>query len=64
MQLAPGSLLALKTTYDAANRAIEIRFSGPLEAYRTVSVRLLDGIKAFDGGALKPWSISFSVGAQ
>jgi hypothetical protein len=59
-----GSLLPLKTTYDAANRAIEIRFSGPLEAYRTVSVRLLEGIKAFDGGALKPWAITFSVGPK
>ena len=59
-----GSLLALKAVYDAANRAIEIRFNGPLEAYRTVSVRLLDGIKAFDGGALKPWAITFSVGAR
>jgi hypothetical protein len=61
---AAGSILALKTTYDAANRAIEIRFNGPLEEFRTVSVRLLDGIKAFDGGALKPWAMSFSVGAK
>jgi hypothetical protein len=61
---AAGSALALKTTYDAANRAIEIRFNGPLEEFRTVSVRLLDGIKAFDGGALKPWSLSFSVGGK
>ena len=61
---AAGSMLALKTTYDAANRAIEIRFNGPLEPFRTVSVRLLDGIKAFDGGALKPWSVSFSVGTK
>jgi hypothetical protein len=61
---AAGSLVALKTTYDAANRAIEIRFNAPLEAFRTISVRLLDGIKAFDGGPLKPWTMSFSVGGK
>ena len=61
---AEGSMLAVKTVYDAANRAIEIRFNAPLEPYRTVSVRLLDGIKAFDNGALKPWAITFSVGGK
>ena len=59
----PGTNLALKTTYDAANRAVEIRFAQPLEPFRTVVVRLLDGIVAFDGGPLKPWSLTFSVGA-
>ena len=43
--------------------AVEIRFAAPLEPFRTVEVRLLDGIVAFDGGPLKPWSLSFSVGA-
>jgi hypothetical protein len=61
---AAGSTLPVKTTYDAANRAIEIRFNAPLEEFRTVSIRLLDGIKAFDGGALKPWTMTFSVGAK
>ena len=60
----PGANLALKTTYDAANRAIEIRFAAPLEPFRTVVVKLLDGIVAFDGGPLKPWTLTFSVGAQ
>ncbi len=61
---AAGSTLALKATYDAANRAIELKFNGPLEAFRTVSVRFLEGITAFDGGPLKPWSMTFSVGAR
>jgi hypothetical protein len=60
----PGANLALKVSYDAANRAIEIRFAAPLEPLRTVVVKLLDGIVAFDGGPLKPWSLTFSVGAQ
>jgi hypothetical protein len=54
--------LALKTSYDAANRAIEIRFAQPLEAFRTVKVELLDGITAFDGGPVVPWAVTFSVG--
>jgi hypothetical protein len=60
----PGANLAMKATYDAANRAVEIRFGQPLEPFRTVVVRLLDGIVAFDGGPLKPWSLTFSVGGQ
>lgn len=59
---AAGPPLALRTTYDAANRAIEIKFVEPLEAFRTVTVRLLDGITGFDGGPLPPWSLTFSVG--
>jgi len=62
---APGaaeSTLAVRTTYDAANRAIEIKFVEPLELFRTVTVRLLEGITGFDGGPLAPWSLTFSVG--
>lgn len=61
---SPEANLAMKATYDAANRAVVIRFAQPLEPFRTVVVRLLDGIVAFDGGPLKPWSLSFSVGGQ
>jgi hypothetical protein len=60
----PDANLPLTATYDAANRAIEIRFAQPLEPFRTVTVRLLDGIVAFDGGPLKPWTLTFSVGSQ
>ena len=58
----PGANLAVRTTYDAANRAIEIKFVEPLEPFRTVTVRLLEGITGFDGGPLAPWSLTFSVG--
>jgi hypothetical protein len=59
----PGSDgLPLKTTYDAANRAIEIKFDKPLEAFRTVKVEILDGVTAFDGAPLKPWTLTYSVG--
>jgi hypothetical protein len=54
--------LDFKTAYDGANRAIVISFPKPLEAYRTVRVELLDGIKGFDGAPVKPWTLTFSVG--
>ena len=49
-------------TYDAAARAIEIRFSSPLQSFRTIRVEMLDGIRTFDGGPVQPWSLTFSVG--
>ena len=49
-------------TYDAANRAIQIRLAQPLERFRTVRVELLEGLKAFDGAPFKPWTLTFSVG--
>jgi hypothetical protein len=50
-----------QTTYDAATRALTLRFSAPLQAGR-VQVDVLDALKAFDGAAAKPWSLTFSVG--
>ena len=52
----------LKTTYDGANRAIEIKFDKPLEPLRTVKVEILEGITAFDRGQLAPWTLTFTVG--
>ena len=54
--------LEFKTAYDAANRAVQIMFPKPLEAFRTVKVELLDGLKGFDGAPFKPWVVTFSVG--
>jgi hypothetical protein len=53
---------AVRVTYDGANRAIEIRFAQPLETFRTVKIEILDGVTAFDGAALTPWALTFSVG--
>jgi hypothetical protein len=59
-----GAPPAFKTTYDAATRSIQITFATPLEPYRTVKVELLDTIRAFDGGPLKPWTLTYSVGSK
>lgn len=55
--------LEFQHTYDAGPRAIEIKFTRPLDRFRTVRIELLDGIKAFDGAPLTPWTLTFSVGS-
>jgi len=49
-------------SYDAATRAVEIRFTRPPEPYRTIRVDLLEGIRTFDGAPVRPWMLTFSVG--
>ena len=51
-----------KSAYDGANRAIQITFPKPLQAFRTIRIELLEGIKGFDGAPFKPWTVTFSVG--
>ena len=58
----PDAGLPFQTTYDGANRAVVLRMAQPLEAFRTVKVEILDGLKGFDGAPVTPWTISFSVG--
>lgn len=57
---APG--IEFTTSYDAANRAVEITFTKPLERFRTLRVQLLEGIEGFDGGPVTPWTLTFSLG--
>jgi hypothetical protein len=54
--------LQFQATYDGANRALVLKMTQPLEAFRTIRVEILDGIKAFDGGPVTPWTLTFSVG--
>jgi hypothetical protein len=54
--------IAFKTAYDAATRGLQITLAASLVPYRTVKVELTEGIQAFDGAPVKPWSITFSVG--
>jgi hypothetical protein len=51
--------------YDGAKRALEIRLEADeLARYRDTVVELLEGIAATDGAKLKPWTLTFSFGAQ
>lgn len=58
----PASLEFLHT-YDAGTRAIEIKFTQPLDRFRAIRVELLEGLKAFDGAPVKPWTLTFSAGS-
>jgi hypothetical protein len=60
--LGQDATLEFKSAYDAANRAILITFPKPLQAFRTVKVELLEGLKGFDGAPFKPWTVTFSIG--
>jgi hypothetical protein len=60
--LGSTTVLDPKVTYDAAMRALQIRFDQPLDAFKTVKVELLEGLLAFDGGPFAPWSVTFSTG--
>jgi Bacterial Ig-like domain len=48
--------------YNAANRVIEIRFTKPLERFRTLKVELTEGILGTDQQPLKPWTLTFDTG--
>lgn len=54
--------IEVKTAYDPGTRALELTFPRPLERFRTVKLELLEGIKAFDGAPVTPWTLTFSVG--
>jgi Big-like domain-containing protein len=48
--------------YTEGNRALEIRFKGPLERFQTVTIDLQEGITAVDGQPLAPWALTFTTG--
>ena len=51
--------------YDRAKRSLEIRLSLDDSAtYRHVILELRNGIAATDGAQLKPWQLTFVLGAQ
>jgi len=58
----PSATPMFSTSYDAATRGLTIRFSEPLTRVLAVNVELHGGIKAFDGAALAPWTLSFMLG--
>lgn len=50
--------------YNSANRVLEVKFTKPLERFRTLKVELLEGILGTDGQPLKPWTLSFALGGS
>jgi hypothetical protein len=58
------AITAFTTDYQPVSRVLEIRFSTPLERFRTVQVQLLDGILGTDEQPLKPWTLTFMTGGS
>ena len=56
--------LEFQYTYDAGTRAIAISFAQPPDRFRDVRVELLDGLRAFDGAPVSPWTVTFTTGGQ
>jgi hypothetical protein len=52
------------TDYTPFNRVLELKFTNPLERFRTVKVELLEGILGTDEQPLKPWTLTFEVGGS
>ena len=48
--------------YSPANRVLELKFTKPLERFRTMKEDLLEGILGTDGQPLKPWTLTFMLG--
>jgi Bacterial Ig-like domain len=61
---APSGTVDVQAAYDVGTNAVVLKLSKPLEAFRTVKIELLDGVKTFDGVPIKPWSVTFSVAAN
>ena len=56
--------VAFATNYTKENRALEIRPTQPWERFRTVKVEFLEGIKGTDGGAMTPFTLTFTTGGS
>jgi hypothetical protein len=52
------------TQYNGYNRVLELRFTKPLERFRTLKVELLDGVLGTDKQPLKPWVLTFLLGGS
>lgn len=50
--------------YTGANRVLELRFTKPLERFRTLKVDLLEGVAGTDGQPLRPWALTFALGGS
>jgi hypothetical protein len=61
---AQAPTVAFATNYTRENRALEIRPSQPWERFRTVKVEFLEGITGTDGGAMAPFTLTFTTGGS
>ena len=55
--------ITFTTSYTKENRALEIKPSEPLQPFRPVKLEMLEGVKGTDGGAMKPFTLTFTTGS-
>jgi hypothetical protein len=60
----PPLKLEFTTEYRPATRVLEIRFSQPVERFRTVQIDLLEGVLGTDQQSLAPWTLKFMTGGS
>jgi hypothetical protein len=56
--------IAFTTNYTRENRALEIRPTEPLQRFRLVKLEILEGVKGTDGGAMAPFTLTFTTGGS
>ena len=56
--------IAFTTNYTRENRALEIRPSEPLPPFQLVKMEILEGVKGTDGGAMAPFTLTFTTGGS
>ena len=49
--------------YTKENRALEIRITNGLPPFKPMKMEILDGVKGTDGGAMKPFTLTFTTGS-
>ena len=61
---AGGAAIEFTTNYTKENRALEIKPNEPLEPFKSVKLEILEGVKGTDGGAMPPFTLTFTTGGS
>jgi hypothetical protein len=56
-----GAPVEFTTEYRGAARVLEVKFTKPLERFRTVRVSFDEGVKGIDQQPLQPWTLTFTL---
>jgi hypothetical protein len=54
----------VRVSYNKGTRVMELTFEQPLERFRVVTVTLTEDVKGTDGLALKPYTVTFTLGGS
>jgi hypothetical protein len=54
----------VRVSYNKGTRVMELTFEQPLERFRVVTIALTEDIKGTDGLALKPYTLTFTLGGS